>query len=112
MMPTEWNFFPWPVLFVIPMIAMVALTAVRLSHHRGATGSGCRLVAPADATANVVTPPPVEDPVVVLRERFARGEIDLPEFETRLDDLLRTDPGESTSWQDLPTRSLPPRSTK
>jgi len=34
-----------------------------------------------------------EDPVLTLRERYARGEIDIVELEQRLDGVLRTEPG-------------------
>jgi hypothetical protein len=39
------------------------------------------------------TTPAREDPVVTLRERYARGEIDEAELDRRLDGLLRTEPG-------------------
>ncbi|WP_121822089.1 SHOCT domain-containing protein [Halostella salina] len=35
-----------------------------------------------------------DDPLTVLRDRYARGEIGRDEFERRLDDLLETDPVE------------------
>ncbi|MHB1527800.1 MAG: SHOCT domain-containing protein [Candidatus Dormibacteria bacterium] len=37
--------------------------------------------------------PVKEDPLVTLRERYARGEIEVAEFEQRVDGLLRTEPG-------------------
>jgi len=46
MMPTGWGFFPWPVLLVIPMIAMAVFTAVSLSQRRGPRGTGCGFLAP------------------------------------------------------------------
>ena len=112
MMPTGWGLFPWPVLFVIPMMTMAVLIALRLSHHRGAVRPGCGFGASPTATVDVAAPPPAEDPMVVLRDRFARGEIDLPEFETRLEGLLRTDPNESILRQDLPDTAAAPRRTR
>lgn len=95
MMPTGWGFFPWPVLFVIPMVTMAVLMVIRLAHHDGPMGPRCGVTAPPARSAGEVAPPLVEDPMVVLRDRFARGEIDLAEFEARLERLLRTDPSES-----------------
>ncbi len=109
MMPTGWGFFPWPVLFVIPMMAMAVLIAIQLSHHRGAMGPRCGFVASPTTSVDVVALPPAEDPMVILRDRFARGEIDLPEFETRLEGLLRTEPNESILRQDLPTTPVSSR---
>ena len=96
-------------LFVIPMMVMAVLIAIQLSHHRGAMGPACGFGASPAATVDVVAPPPAEDPMVVLRDRFARGEIDLPEFETRLEGLLRTDPNESMFRQDLAGNAAAPR---
>ncbi|MGC8513604.1 MAG: SHOCT domain-containing protein [Acidimicrobiales bacterium] len=111
MMHTGWGVFPWPVLFVILMIVMVVLVAVWLSHHRGAIGPGSGWDASPTAPLDVVAPPPAEDPVVILRERLVRGEIDFPEFEARLESLLRTETNESGLRQDLPyTPPLPGRS--
>lgn len=45
MMSMGWGFFPWPVLFVIPMIAMAVFMAVGRSQHSGARGPGCGFVA-------------------------------------------------------------------
>ena len=51
MMPSGWGLLPWPVLFVIPMTAMVVLMAIRLPHHRGTMepgrGLGASPVAPS-----------------------------------------------------------------
>ena len=35
-----------------------------------------------------------EDPLLTLRERYARGEIEFAEFEQRVEGLLRTEPGQ------------------
>lgn len=112
MMWNGWGFFPWPVLFVIPMIAMAVFMAVRLSQRRGPTGRRCGFVAPPAASVGPVAPPPAEDPIVTLRDRFARGEIDLPEFEARLEGLLRSDPNESIPWQQLPPTGASSQTTR
>jgi uncharacterized membrane protein len=88
MMPSGWGLFPWPVLFVIPMI----VAAVFMARRRGTMGHGCHVIAPPSTAMSQSVPAPAEDPLVVLRERFARGEIDLREFETRVEYLLRADP--------------------
>ena len=108
-MSTGWGFFAWPVLFVIPMITMPVFMAVRLSQHRGAMGPGCGFVAPLAPSTVPVTALPVEDPTVTLRERFVRGEIDLPEFEARLEGLLRSEPNQSTPWPDTLATDAPSR---
>ena len=102
MMPSGWGLLPWPVLFVIPMTAMVVLMAIRLPHHRGTMEPGGGLGASPAATGGVAAFPPAEDPLVILRECGARGEIDLPELESRLEGLLGSEPSESTAWQRRP----------
>jgi len=111
MMPTGWGFFPWPVLLVIPMIAMAVFTAVRLTQRRG---PGCGFLAPPSpaATVGAVAPPPAEDPLVILRERFARGEIDLSDLEARTESLLRSDPNQSIPWQDPPATAASSGTTR
>lgn len=110
-MMNGWGFFPWPVLFVAPMlVALVVLVVSRLSGGRAGMGPLCRRASPP---AQLPAPAAVEDPLVTLRERFARGEIGMAELEARLEGLLRSDPAESMSgWDgavppgvDLPTRS-------
>jgi hypothetical protein len=101
MMPNGWGFFPWPVLFmfIIPMmIVMAVLMAVWMSHRRGSIGPGCGVAAPPVRSVGPVASLPVEDPMVTLRERLVRGEIGIPEFEARLESLLRSDPHQSTPW--------------
>ncbi|MHB1487281.1 MAG: SHOCT domain-containing protein [Acidimicrobiales bacterium] len=98
MMSTGWGFFPWPVLVVIPaMGAMVVFMVLRSGFGRGAMGPGC---GPGPRPAGLVQPVEGEavDPIDTLKERFVRGEIDLAEFEHRLEGLLRSDPTETTPW--------------
>lgn len=112
MMPTGWDFFPWPVFFIVPMMAMTVFIALRLSRHRGAMGPGCGFVAPRGTTMGVAAAPLAEDQMVVLRERFARGEIGIQEFEDRLEGLLRTETEQSNPGLDRSTGSVPLRSPK
>ncbi len=102
-----WSFSPWPVLFVIPaMIVMGVFLAVRIVHGHSATGCGSAPSSPPPRhwEVEVPTPPPApEDPMSTLRRRLLDGEIGLPEFEARLDALLRTDPSLSMPWWDQPT---------
>lgn len=113
MMSTGWGFFPWPVLFVIPMMVAVAVFLGRHADHtRGRGAPGCGFAAPSAPPVEPVAPPVAEDPMVTLRERLARGEIGLPEFEARLDGLLRSDPGESMPWWGNPTPVGPAGGTR
>ncbi|GAC1341137.1 MAG: hypothetical protein NVSMB29_11150 [Candidatus Dormibacteria bacterium] len=90
--------FPWPLL-VIPVlmgVAMMSFMALRLAG--GGIGPGCGMGAhrnPNPVPAPTPTPP---DPMVTLRDRWARGEIDSAEFDSRLDGLLRSDPGKTMPW--------------
>ena len=90
---TMWSFFPWPVLFVMPaMIVMGVFMARRMGFGRSGMGRGCRVAPAPIAPEQAVKPPAKEDPMVTLRERYARGEIDVTEFERRVEGLLRTEP--------------------
>jgi hypothetical protein len=94
--------FPWP-LFAVPVmigLAMVVFLALRSGLGRGGSAPGCAAGPHQPPVTRIDEGPPREDPMVILRERFARGEIDMPEFEARLEGLLRSDPREAMPWRD------------
>ena len=62
---------------VIPMVALL--------------GEDLPLVAASDGDEGADEPLHDDDPVEVLRERYARGELSQEEFESRLDRLLETE---------------------
>ncbi len=111
-MPNGWEIFPWPALFVIPMIVMAMLVAIRLVHSDGAMGPRCGVTTLPAPSVGPEAPLPAEDPIVVLRDRFVRGEIDLPEFKTRLEGLLPFDASESTPRQDRSITAASSRRTR
>ncbi|GAC1602044.1 MAG: hypothetical protein NVS3B21_30000 [Acidimicrobiales bacterium] len=91
-----WGFFPWPVLFmVLMMLTMAGFMA--LGPGRGAMGPGCGFGARRSTHSRPTPAPAPPDPMVTLRDRYVRGEIDTPEFERRLEGLLGSDP---TAWSD------------
>ncbi len=84
----------WPLMIVMPLVMVGIGIVMMLVVTRGRSGrrdgwpSGQR--APAEPSREL--PKPREDPLAILRERWARGEIDMEEFERRLDQLVRTEP--------------------
>ena len=82
----------WPLLVVIPLVMLTAI-AFMAWMMRGMFGFG----RDRDTRRELDTPKR-EDPMVILRERYVRGEIDTEEFERRLDGLLRSDPEEKMPW--------------
>lgn len=98
-MMSGWSFFPWPILFIAPiMAAMFMFMALRMrinsetmNHKHGIGSHEMKTTASKENVA-------FEDPLVTLRDRYVRGEIDTPEFERRLESLLRSDPAHTKSW--------------
>ncbi len=87
----------WPLMMVMPLVMVSIGVVMMLVVTRGRSGrrdgwlsslGGHRAL--AEPTPEL--PQPREDPLAILRERWARGEIDMEEFERRLDQLVRTEP--------------------
>jgi len=110
-MSMGWGFSPWPMLVVAVMIAFAVSMALRMVHGHGPMGCGYAPSSPPLRHREVEAAPAApEDPMSTLRRRFVDGEIDLPEFEARLDALLRTDPNLSMPWWDQPSDA--PKATR
>ncbi len=90
-----WHTSFWPVLVVIPVvIALVVTVARRFAPGHGTMGMGCGF-GPSHPIAEKTTEIPArEDPLAIVRERYARGEIDHAELERRIEGLLRSEPTE------------------
>ncbi len=93
-MLSGWGWVPWPMFVMMPvMLALVGLAAWRA--ERSPLGScGAARGRPTAGRMPAATP----DPLVTLRERFARGDLDIAEFEERVVGLLRSEPGPFSSW--------------
>ena len=86
----------WPLLIVMPLVMVSAGVVMMLVMTGGRTRRAGWLCGFDGQRSSDETkgerPRPPEDPLVILRERFARGEIDMEEFEHRVDPLLRAEP--------------------
>ena len=78
---------PWLVMMVIPLLmvlGVLGLVAWSLGGGRSPRVGRDRPARLGDRR---------EDPLAILRERYASGAVDREEFERRLEVLLRTEPG-------------------
>ena len=99
-----WYLEPWPMLFVIPVMVIMAVFMVRrVGIHGGRADPSCGFAASPREYDNAIVTPAREDPLVTLRERFARGEIDLVEFDHRVERLLRSEPRDRSSLHSTPS---------
>lgn len=93
------SFFPWPIL-IIPaamFLAMVFIMAQRFRSGQDSAGLGCGHNTYRHVDRLPAQKAPSQDPVLILRERFARGEITTDEFKQQVDELLRTEHIETVS---------------
>ncbi len=87
-----WHTSFWPVLVVIPVALASAVTVFRRAVGRsGPMGPGCGFGPSRPVRDERQEQPAREDPLVIVRDRYARGEIDHAELEKRVEGLLRTE---------------------
>ncbi len=90
-----WHTSFWPMFVVIPLvIALVVSVARRFAPGHGAMRMGCGFGPPHPFAEKTTEPPAREDPLAIVRERYARGEIDHAELEQRIEGLLCAEPAE------------------
>ncbi len=85
-----WPMLLMPVLILIGMTIVLSLATRTHRDHIGlGIGRGCHTHRHNDqrSAQSIVR----EDPIVILRERFARGDIAIEEFKLRVDELLRSE---------------------
>lgn len=99
MMPTG-SFFPWPILIIpaVMFLAMVFFMAQKFSPSQDRIGFGCGHNTHRHVDRLPAQRAPFEDPILILRERFARGELPMDEFKLQLEELLRSEQSERMSW--------------
>ena len=96
-----WHTSFWPVFVVIPVvIALVVSVTRRFAAGHGAMGMGCGFGPPHPIAEKTTEIPAREDPLAIVRERYARGEIDHAELDQRVEGLLRSEETESARpWE-------------
>ena len=97
-----WHTSFWPVLVVIPVvIALVVSVARRFAPGRsGPMGMGCGFGSSRPEGDERTERPVREDPLAIVRESYARGEIDHAELDQRVEGLLRSEETESARpWE-------------
>ena len=93
---TAWG-FAWPMLLVVPVVMGLGfIMLTRVMRAGGGPMAGCGW-GPRDGDrghlgSGTAALGPVADPLTIIRERYARGEIDHEELERRLADLLDSEP--------------------
>ena len=95
-----WSGPSWPIFIIMPVV-MVTMMAIMVLMMRGTFGFGPGRHSGRSALDEPPPPPvtpPARDPMVILRERLVEGEIDLTEYEARLEALLRSDPDQKMPW--------------
>ncbi len=89
-----WNDAGWTPFLVFPLMMMLVMAVMVTLMMRVGRRSGWPPFFGTSRTDHQAGPSSEktrEDPLVVLRERYARGEIEHEEFERTLDGLLRTE---------------------
>ena len=85
-------YFPWPMLIVPMLIGVTIVFFMATRMHRDHIGIG---IGRGNGTHRQYDQQPRnmprEDPIVILRERFASGDIAIEEFKLRVDELLRSE---------------------
>ncbi|MHB1503093.1 MAG: SHOCT domain-containing protein [Acidimicrobiales bacterium] len=99
----QWGAF-WPLLMLIPVMILVGLVFMATVMRSSGSGRSCgpmgwrfmhdRSTDSLPDSFDVAQARP--DPLEVLRERYATGEIDHDEFDKRLEGLVSSEPPAST----------------
>ena len=90
-----WLTFFWPAIVAMPVALVSFLTLLlRATRGSGPIRPGCGFGSSHPAGEQRSAQPAREDPLAIVRERYARGQIDHAELEQRIEGLLRSEPME------------------